>query len=93
MLQYTTPAKRNSVSLTREWFIIYSTVPLAASAFSSPSRQIMAIPVMIKPIWLREEQAKIYLRLLLNTAITAPSTAAIATGSSGASSMLSRYTG
>ena len=71
---YTTPASKNSVSFTSEWFIIYSTVPWAANAFSSPRRLIMLTPTRINPIWLSDEQAKMCFKLVLNTAITAPST-------------------
>lgn len=34
----------------------------------------MATPTRMNPIWDREEQARMYLRLVENTAITAPST-------------------
>ena len=57
---------------------MYSTVPLAASALCSPSRQIMDAPTVIKPIWDRDEQARMYFRLVENTASTAPSTMVIA---------------
>ena len=57
---------------------MYSTVPLAASALCSPSRQIMDAPTVIKPIWDRDEQARMYFRLVENTASTAPSTMVMA---------------
>ena len=38
------------------------------------SRVSMATPTRMNPIWDREEQARMYLRLVENAAITAPST-------------------
>ena len=61
---------------------MYSTEPLAAKAFSSPKRQIMEMPTVMKPICEREEQARMYFKLVENTAITAPSTMVMAPSTS-----------
>ena len=67
-------ATMNSGSLIMEWFSRCRKEPCTAMALCSPKIACIAIPTRIKPIWDIEEQAKVRLKLVENTANTAPVT-------------------